>query len=103
MGLLRRIIGSSPPLSQLGFCLGGHGVAQVLALAFEKDSHQDRAAFHLNHKQTLYGDISQSKNIDNEWRNKSCSHFCDDETSEKHTEPECSHKGVGGSLASLSS
>ena len=47
---------------------------------FEKDSHQDRAAFHLNHKQTLYGDISQSENMDNEWCNKSCSLFCDDVT-----------------------
>ena len=37
MGLLRRIIGSSPPLPQLGFCLGGHGVVQVLALAFALD------------------------------------------------------------------
>ena len=37
MGLLRRIIGSSPPLPQLGFCLGGHGVVQVLALVFALD------------------------------------------------------------------
>ena len=42
---------------------------------FEKDSHQDRAAFHFNHKQTLEHDISKSENMDNEWCNKSCSLF----------------------------